>query len=445
MRKLFILLLISLTSALAAENLDVNIDDNRFFADKGTLLEINYEVPYNTLTFEQNEYGFMAKLEVELIITVEEKELHRQSFTNNIIVTNKVYTRTDDSFMDKISMTLSQSGYDIQLIFRNEEKQSMWNYTFNTLAPDAIVSDLELSSNIEADTTDFMKKFHRKEDEQNLIFMVQPSQIFDKNKTDKLYVYYQLNNLFLNENSKYDITETWQIIKDEEIIWEKTEDDIFENNLIVPRNKELSIEELPDGFYNLLLKIKDNTIGIEQSRKDFFSIKTKVNQYPRLFTEWEDDYRILRYFLQPSEYKRFQALSDAAKKNYVERFWNSQDPNPTTKENEFLELIRKRVNYVNRYYSHFKDGWETDVGRIYIKNGNPHTIDKGTTGVLTAYTTRDYQIWKYRGQLNRTYLFLDMKSTGSYKLIYCENDDDENTLPQWQSYMGEDFDTSELQ
>jgi GWxTD domain-containing protein len=202
---------------------------------------------------------------------------------------------------------------------------------------------------------------------------------------------------------------------------------------------------LEDGFYKLVVSVTDNTTGIKQAREDFFSIKTKVHKYPRLFTNWEDDFQILRYFLQPSEYKHFQNLSKVSQKNYVERFWNSQDPNPTTKENEFLQLIRERVNYVNRNYSHFEDGWKTDVGRIYIKNGKPHTIEKGTTGVLTAYASRDYEIWKYRGQLNRTYLFLDLQSTGKFRLIYSEGDDDENTLPQWESYMGEDFDTADLQ
>jgi hypothetical protein len=40
---------------------------------------------------------------------------------------------------------------------------------------------------------------------------------------------------------------------------------------------------------------------------------------------------------------------------------------------------------------------------------------------------------------------LDLQSTGKFRLIYSEGDDDENTLPQWESYMGEDFDTADLQ
>lgn len=441
MKKILILVLLLFSLNIIAEELMVNIDENRFFGAKGTELQINYQVPYSSLQFVQNEYGFLAELEVKILITAAGKELYNKSFKNNIIVTNQVRTHTDESFIDKIALTLNKSGYDIQLTFLNGQKQKVWDYTFQTLSADALISDLELSSQVKTDTSDFMQKFHR----ENKLFMVKPSHIFDKNSADNIFVYYQLQNLFSNENGEYDITETLKLYKKDDLVWENSNTEKLINGDKMEHIKKISLTDLEDGFYKIVVEITDNTTGIKQTREDFLSIKTKVHNYPRLFTNWEDDFQILRYFLQSSEYRRFQNLSENAKKNYVERFWNSQDPNPTTEENEFLELMRKRINYVNRYYSHFQDGWETDVGRIYIKNGAPHSIEKGTTGVLTAYASRDYEIWKYRGQLNRTYLFLDLQSTGQFRLIYCEGDDDEESLPQWESYMGEDFDTSELQ
>ena len=45
-----------------------------------------------------------------------------------------------------------------------------------------------------------------------------------------------------------------------------------------------------------------------------------------------------------------------------------------------------------------------------------------------------------------TYIFIDLQTSGNYKLIYSGNDDNEITLSNWKEYLGgEDFDESLLE
>ncbi len=43
-----------------------------------------------------------------------------------------------------------------------------------------------------------------------------------------------------------------------------------------------------------------------------------------------------------------------------------------------MDLV-KRIDYANRNFTHFKQGWTSDMGRIYIRNGPPDDIQRDTS------------------------------------------------------------------
>lgn len=164
----------------------------------------------------------------------------------------------------------------------------------------------------------------------------------------------------------------------------------------------------------------------------------------RVFDNIETDFKLAKYFF-PSSLKHYtKDLKDEEKRIFLKRFWKNRDPNPVTKNNEFLEEVKARVSYSNIHYSHYKDGWKSARGRIYIKHGPPFEIIKDVTGINTKYTQKEYQVWKYRINQNLTYIFLDRGGFGDFRLIYSENDDNEITLPDWRSYLGDTFKESYL-
>jgi len=435
---LFYFILLIFLSA-SAEELNVIVDNNRFLdISNNTILEINYQVPYNELQFEKTELGFEALLDVKISISKSGKELHKQEFTNNIIVTEHDKTLSDQSFKDKISITLSKSGFLISVIFISKKKKKKWEYEFEILSRESLVSDLEFSSFVIADTTDYLQKFHR----DGKLFIVNPSHIFELQTNEKIFLYYELQNFFTNENNELDFSENIYLIRKEETI-DKIESKIKrEAAEKIYQIKEIDFSSFKPGLYDLRLEIIDNVTGIKQTREDFFCIKEKISRTPRIFPELEDEFRLIRYFLSSAEQKRWKNLSENGKLNYLERFWFTRDSNPATEKNEFLEEIKERIAYCNLHFSHFKDGWKTDMGRIYIRNGKPDEVIKANTGLNARYIQRDYQIWKYRMDQIRTYIFLDLQTSGNFKIIYIDNDFNETSWQNLDKYLGDDFDWS---
>ncbi|HCX73635.1 MAG TPA: hypothetical protein DHM37_07950 [Candidatus Cloacimonas sp.] len=164
----------------------------------------------------------------------------------------------------------------------------------------------------------------------------------------------------------------------------------------------------------------------------------------RVFENIEKDFKLAKYFFSSPLKHYTKDLEDEDKRIFLKRFWENRDPNPVTSQNEFVEEVKVRVNYANTHFSHYQDGWESARGRIYIKYGPPFEIINDVTGINTKYTQKEYQVWKYRLNQNTTYIFLDLGGYGDYRLIYSENDDDEITLPDWRSYLGNSFKESYL-
>ena len=182
----------------------------------------------------------------------------------------------------------------------------------------------------------------------------------------------------------------------------------------------------------------------QEIEKTVEEVSKDISNPNRVFTDIEDEYKLAKYFFNSKDRKIYKLLPHEEKPVFLERFWAENDPNPVTSQNEFLQVIIERIKYCNEHFSHFKDGWKTDRGRIFIKYGTPFEILNEVTGRDTKATEREYQIWKYRIGRNMTYIFIDLQHFGDYRIIYSQNDEKEITLPDWRSYLGSDFDASIL-
>jgi len=442
---------------LNSDTLNISIDDNRFLDDSNnTIFEINYLVPYNELKFEKDELGFTANLVVEIFLEKNGKIVDQDTFTNRIIVTSFDKTVSDDVFLDKIILTLSQSDYLIKIYFKDETstKIKVWQKKAELLPRESLISDLEISKFVGKDSTVYFEKFHRGD----TLFFVNPNHIFTLPKENIVSIYYKLQNFTSNEKGEFSIEEKLTIKKKRKTN-EKTKSDLITSNFENYRLKEIDISKYDSGVYDISINVKDKNSNKSWSTDDYFSVKKNVDLSHRIFPDLDDEYKLVQYFLKSKEKKQLKNLSDNGKKTFLERFWTSNDPNPVTKENEFLEMVRERIQYCNQHFSHFKKGWKTDIGRIYIKKGPPDEIRKLKTSIdtsinpadigtvtYTKYTIKDYQIWKYRMKQDLTYIFIDLQTSGNYKLIYSGNDENEITLSNWKDYLGgDDFDESLLE
>lgn len=150
----------------------------------------------------------------------------------------------------------------------------------------------------------------------------------------------------------------------------------------------------------------------------------------------------VRYLLSKDEDSSFRALAtDEERARFVERFWMSRDPVPTTPENEYRTLFFRRVTEADRLFTESTTpGWKTDRGKIYILLGPPDDLDQSA---FARERRPDVVVWTYRNPpdatgagINSTIRFVK-DHTGEYRLS--------DTLPRSLEFLGAGFQVQAMQ
>ncbi|MGH2568907.1 MAG: GWxTD domain-containing protein, partial [Bacteroidota bacterium] len=120
----------------------------------------------------------------------------------------------------------------------------------------------------------------------------------------------------------------------------------------------------------------------------------------------------MRYIARESEMDYVREGKDAEEKRerFLE-FWKKRDPDTRTPNNELMEEYYRRVDYANKNYAHYIDGWRTDRGMVYIYLGTPDNIER----YPFQSNSKPFEIWYYN-QINRQYVFVDESGFGDYRL-----------------------------
>lgn len=119
-----------------------------------------------------------------------------------------------------------------------------------------------------------------------------------------------------------------------------------------------------------------------------------------------------KYIAKEVEFKEMMDEKNAEKKkNLFESFWKKRDKTPQTEENEFFNEYYQRVEYSNKTFSHFNDGWKTDMGMVFILIGPPNNIERHPFEI----NTKPFEVWFYY-LYNRQIVFVDQSGFGDYRL-----------------------------
>lgn len=179
--------------------------------------------------------------------------------------------------------------------------------------------------------------------------------------------------------------------------WEVTAE-VVKALMLFPRVEE----SLEDGvlYQRKILEVPTKTMGlgtyeIEVSLRDKRnSILARANTFKfRIIksADWidensENEIRYLKYLVSDNELKRLLNLSKKEQVKALKEFWQKMDPVPTTAINELRVQYFERIDYATRSFTtEQREGWETNMGEVYIMLGPPSEI----------YGSRLNQIWVY--------------------------------------------------
>lgn len=437
---LIILLLLCLPLvAEAQEFLNMHLSYHRFLDENGdTILLVDYQIPYRSLLFSSGNGAYFAQVEVELSFSYQDSTLFNRKVLDNIGITNKYDAQSaQKSYLNRFSVKLEEDEYFVRFKAYdiNSEKEFNQSFFIESLAKDARLSDIELNSNVSADAEGYLKKFQR----DNKVYEPAPSIILSKLYYEYAHLYFELYSKL--ENYGENLLLILDLERDNTLVLEEYLE-------IVPTKKresfslKLPLEELEPGKYHGKLSLLLDDI-IEEKSFDFV-LAGDSQQLLAIFTDVEDEHNLMRYFMGSKMPKNWQNMSEDTKRLQITRFWKEMAISTNMSEERIMDLVHERVEHANRFYSSQKSGWTSDMGRIYIRNGAPAEIEKGTSSDRSRFARKDYQIWKYSTGDRPVYLFIDIQMNNNYRLIYVSGDDMEISSPDWQRFLGSDFDTNLL-
>ncbi len=174
---------------------------------------------------------------------------------------------------------------------------------------------------------------------------------------------------------------------------------------------------VPVGTYIVTVEAtRPGTTGSGASTSRTFAVRW--TDIPFSVTDLRKAVDQLRYIAQPSEYERLRdSETDEIRKERFLEFWTKRDPDPSTARNELMEEYYQRVEYANKNFGHFTEGWRTDMGMVFIRFGAPENIERHPfdTG------SKPFEVWYYYS-LERQFVFVDETGFGDYRLRYPTTD-----------------------
>ncbi|MBI9032789.1 GWxTD domain-containing protein [bacterium] len=275
------------------------------------------------------------------------------------------------------------------------------------LKPGSYTAFLKLNNNLRND-----KK------EEKFDFSVDKNQHFSK-----LYMLLKLQDYYLEVLS-------WDEVKDSSdvYLYQLYKEKIHDLKLISESKEERKVTDFPDtskldqklNKQSILPDFTNNYIEFTLDGKLYqqeITLAKQLNSFQRKYS-WDDQLEQIKYIVNDRKWKEINRNSKLNQSEKVLEFWDSFNPSNSTK-NELQEIFYNRILIADQKFSvhKYKNGWQTDRGRIYIKFGEPDEISVDNFPI-DKYPT---QTWYYY-LLNKTFHFYDRTRIEDYQLYNKEEE-----------------------
>ena len=384
-------------------------------------VEIYYSYNRKELEFVPKEEGWVATVLMQLTILDEQGNVAESRMWNTLskVKDAKEAETVDFMIIDQLGTNLSPGNYRISLKATDVNSMYSGEATVDAEVKKFFIqglqlSDLELAFGIEADTT--VGRFTKAERK----ILPNPSRVFT-HKGGMVYFYAELYNLVdaPDANPEYELR--FRVLDTDA----KKVKDFGKQTQTKPGNSAvvmsgINIGTLAGGEYDLELEAKDKETKKKVYSTRRFMVIRELTEEELIAEEIKRFKQDVAYIASPGQLDMFDQLNFSGKKNYIDEFWRKKDSDPETPENEFKMEHYRRINLANLRFSRTResnDGWNSDMGRVYILYGEPSEIERhpSTRG------EKPWEQWNYHELEGGVYfIFLDEDGYGVYRLVHSD-------------------------
>ena len=388
------------------------LDYARFLrSDSLTYCEIYYLVNLNTLKERDSIRSFKVKIEV-----------NGGKLTEPVIKEwNQTSKQKGNFSIDKFDITLPEGIYTVHMELSDLNSGRKGEAEVNVKAlkrsPTLNLSDIEFLYSIYPGQNKIFQKF-------GLVQIPNPVRTYSALK-DTLYFYIEIYHL-VPDTERYIVQ--YAVLNERGEVVKASKPFIrFKNELHVIRDG-IIIGDLAPGNYILHVEVTDMSTKEKAVKESKFYYYTEQAQEISRLASY---YYFIDYIATSQEIKEFRSLSEEGKAIFLKKFWKKKDPTPETPINEYFIEFASRVKYADENFSYGgKLGRYTDMGRIYIKYGPPDERRRETFRL----ESRNREHWYYYSKGGMEFVFVDVKGTGEYELVYSSIKE-EPTRPDWYKYV----------
>jgi GWxTD domain-containing protein len=410
-------------------------------------VEVYLEIIGNTLVYEKLPSGlFQGSVQVTMIIKQDSviKDFKKyELLSDQVADTNSVGI----NFIDQQRFTLPNGNYVLELSISDnkvDRKPQVLNYPFSIEFPNdkAAVSTVQLvNSYTKTNEANILSKSGY-----DLVPLVDNYYPSDK---DKLIFYAEVYNPNHKEGSdeKYLISYYLESFENGRILNDFARTKKEDSRTVTVVLNEFDISRLPTGNYNVVISLRDKQNSEVAVGTTFFERSNpEMDNVPQDYTSVDlsnafsasimsiDTLREYIQSLSPiaTEMEKlfinFQSKTAplSALQQYFQKFWESRDP---LKPKEAWLTYKDQVRKVNEAFStQVKKGYNTDMGYVYLKYGEPNTIQDVPfdAGVMQGRGSVPYQIWHYYSlnngrERNKRFVFVSSEvTTKDYTLVHSD-------------------------
>lgn len=362
-------------------------------------LDLYAQIPLNNLLFKKNKAKDVYEALIDYGIVI--RNIKNESEVNNNyseIITNSI---ADQKRIDDLQEYITQKyylppgKYAVTFILRDRNSGKDYSKDVNIEVPDFKQKDITFS--------DLMILADYKDDAQGKK-VITPLVNNNAGNMKDFQIFFEIyNNKDVSVYSLYKYS-----IKDSK------EKEISSGNIdynlqpgVSKKVEKLIAKDFVSGEYTL--EIIDSETKELMAKKTFFF---RWSELPGNISDLSLAISQIVYIATSDEFDYVKKGKTATEreKRFI-KFWKSKDPTPNTVKNERMIDYYNRVRLANERYSHYVDGWKTDMGMVYITYGDPSSITREPMGS----DTRPYEIWDYY-EINRQFIFVDDTGFGDYRL-----------------------------
>ncbi len=382
-----------------------DVDAISFASDSANLSRVHVfaAIPYEQLSFVKEGNNFVASYEFTISIFDSSQALVTEKlYTTDVNVPTFEQSVSSSAFsVERLYFYLPPGVYRIAVVCRDRESRVTRRVTKQLRVSDYSQHGLQLSDIM------LVSKLMMKDDRRiftpsissNVGTLSAPMHIFFEAYNDSRAESLQfVTTIFTDKNKQSLKTDTTlEVLQGRNQVFL-----VFDQSSLSIGNYKMYVQAYPAG--------KAGTVPPLSTTSRSFVVRWSM--LPKTIKDLDLAIEQLVYIAKEKEldYIRQAQTPDEKQKRFLE-FWKKKDPNPNTTRNEKMDEYYERVEYANKHFKHYTEGWRTDMGMVYIIFGPPSNVDRHPFDS----NAKPYEVWSYF-DLNYTFVFVDQTGFGDYRL-----------------------------